>query len=153
METMKDRIRLARTAKGLTQEALGEAMGVSRVSALGWESKRKKALPESHRLPLLADTLGVRMEWLMNGKGPMTNEPEIAPIAGEALDRDLLFRVVVALETYLAEHHLDMDPVDKGEILLAVYDWAMAEGGPEVIDIARVASLLRLAHRKRPARA
>ncbi len=154
METIKDRIRIARDARGLTQEAVGAAMGVSRISALNWESKRKKATPESHRLPRLAELLGVRIDWLLTGSGPMTDTPEEAPIPGGALDRSLLFRVVVALERYAAEHALDWEPADKGEIVLAVYDWAEAEGAPDEIDVSRISSLLRVAHpRRNPHRA
>lgn len=143
---MKDRIRIARKAAHLSQEEVGTKMGVNRISVLGWESKRRNALPETHRLPLLAHTLGVRMDWLVSGKGPMADTPEVASIPGEALDRDLLFRVVVALERYFAEHGLDMAPETKGEAILAVYDWADAEGAPDQIDINRISSLLRLAH-------
>lgn len=143
MDTMKDRIRIARLERGLTQEAVGTAVGVSRVSALNWENKNKKNLPERHRLPRLAEVLGVRLDWLMAGTGPMSDAPEPAPIPGGAMDRALLYRVVVSLEAYLEEHELKMSPEDKGETLLAVYDWAEAEGGPEHIDIRRIASLLR----------
>lgn len=143
MDTMKDRIRTARKARGLTQQDVATELGVSRIAALNWENKNKQALPESHRLPALAAFLGVRLEWLMSGKGPMTEAAEEAPIPGGALDRALLYRVAVALESHLAAEGMELDPTDKGETLLAVYDWAEAEGAPEVIDIRRISSLLR----------
>lgn len=149
METIKDRIRIARKARKMSQEALAAAMGVARISALNWESKTKKAHPEQHRLPLLAETLGVRMEWLMTGRAPMTEAPEAAPVQGDALDRALMYRVLVALERYFVERELAMTPEDRAETALAVYEWAEAEGAPETIDIARISSLLRLANPKR----
>lgn len=147
MNTLGQRIHKARKLRRLSQDALAKKAGVSRQAVLYWEKDTNA--PEAPRIAGLAEILGVRTDWLLSGKGPMTEDPETAPIPGGALDRGLMYRVVVALERYFADQQLDMDPEDKGETVLAVYDWAEAEGAPETIDIARISSLLRLAHPKR----
>lgn len=67
MKTMGDRIRYARKAKGFTQKALADVLGISRVSVTQWESNDTK--PELKRLSRLADLLGGDVEWYLGGKG------------------------------------------------------------------------------------
>ena len=57
-----DRIRAARLAKGLSQEQLGEKMGVSFQAVSTWE--QGKFLPDSDRLPVLAKLLDVSLDSL-----------------------------------------------------------------------------------------
>lgn len=149
MSSLADRIRQARRARNLTQADLSDAMGVSRPSVSQWEARTNPSIPETHRIQKMADVLGVSADWLLTGKGGMIAGAEAAPIPGGALDRALLYRVVVALEEHLAGEGMELDPVDKGETILAVYDWAEAEGAPEIIDIRRISSLLRRMARPR----
>ena len=58
------RIRLLRQRRGMTQSALGVAMGVSRSLVALWETNRSS---EAHNLPLLASILGVPQEFFVNG--------------------------------------------------------------------------------------
>lgn len=143
MTTLAHRIRQARRARNMTQAQLAAAMGVSRPAASQWESRTSPSAPETHRIERIAEVLGVSADWLLTGKGEMIPDIEGAPIPGGALDRNLLYRVTVALESHLVAEGMELDPVDKGETLLAVYDWAEAEGAPEIIDIRRISSLLR----------
>ena len=148
LDTIGERIRFAREGAipKLSQAELGRRLKVSAAAVAQWENKKKPKHPDSHRIAAIAAVLGVRAEWLITGKGEIPAAPEAAPISGTALDRPLLYRVIVALERYFVDQGQDMTPEDKGETVLAVYDWAAAEGAPGQIDINRISSLLRLAH-------
>ena len=61
-----------RRKAGLTQEALAEALGVSRQAVGKWESGA--TYPETEKLPLLADVLGCSLDALLRGDGE--EEPE-----------------------------------------------------------------------------
>lgn len=63
------RIASARQRKGLSQEALGKMLGVSRAAVAQWESGQSS--PAAERLIDLADKLQVRFEWLYWGRDPM----------------------------------------------------------------------------------
>lgn len=68
VNTIGDRIKLARLAKRLTQAKLAELAGVSQSMIgnieAGIRQKPRELLP-------IAMALGVRMDWLVNGKGQM----------------------------------------------------------------------------------
>ena len=61
-----DRIRAARLAKGLSQEQLGEKLGVSFQAVSTWE--QGKFLPDSDRLPVLAKVLDLSLDSLFAEK-------------------------------------------------------------------------------------
>ena len=70
--------RVARKRKelGLSQEALGEKLGVSRQSIYKWESDG--ALPEVEKLVALSRLFGVSVGWLLGvEEGPSTGEGEL----------------------------------------------------------------------------
>ncbi len=63
------------------QTWLGQTMGVTQTSARRWLVGT--AFPELEKVPILADLLGVRLEWLMTGQGKMikeTREPTWIPL-------------------------------------------------------------------------
>ena len=61
--TIGQRIAQRRKELGLSQEALGERMGVSRQAIYKWESDA--ALPEIEKLVMLSQLFGVRVGWLL----------------------------------------------------------------------------------------
>src|SRR4051794_20322869 len=66
-----DRIAEARRAKGLTQRALAELVGVGERAVQAWEQG------ETHpyrRLPLLERALGCNRSWLLGGAGSTNAE-------------------------------------------------------------------------------
>lgn len=69
---LKDRIALARKQAGLSQEQLGERLGVSRQAVSKWESGQ--ANPDVDYLARMCDVLEVSSDWLLLGR-----EPEAAP--------------------------------------------------------------------------
>ena len=69
------RVAQKRKELGLSQEALGEKLGVSRQSIYKWESD--SALPEVEKLVALSRLFGVSVGWLLGV------EEEAAPSGGE----------------------------------------------------------------------
>ncbi|WP_022949550.1 XRE family transcriptional regulator [Methylohalobius crimeensis] len=70
MSTIGERIKQARAAKGISQQALGNAVGVSRAAVSQWESGDSKGLKPENLLAV-SKTLGVTVEWLVHGHGLM----------------------------------------------------------------------------------
>lgn len=62
-----DRISRMRKARGLTQDELGEKMGVSFQSVSSWE--RGESMPDTPRLVALAQALGTSVGYLLNEDG------------------------------------------------------------------------------------
>ena len=73
--TTGQRIAQKRKELGLSQEALGEKLSVSRQSIYKWESD--SALPEIEKLVVLSRLFGVSVGWLLGA------EEESAPGSGE----------------------------------------------------------------------
>jgi transcriptional regulator with XRE-family HTH domain len=71
--SLSSRIAQARQHKGLSQQALADQVGVSRVAVTQWESGQTS--PAAKRLLELARLLDIRAEWLMTGRGAMEAEP------------------------------------------------------------------------------
>jgi phage repressor protein C with HTH and peptisase S24 domain len=67
MESLGKRIRVARQRARLSQEDVAEPLGISRNAVSLWESDDSK--PERDRLPVLARTLHVDVNWLLTGEG------------------------------------------------------------------------------------
>ena len=65
---LKDRIAQARKAAGLSQEQLGEKLGVSRQAISKWESGA--ANPDVAYLAAMCRELGVSSDWLLLGEEP-----------------------------------------------------------------------------------
>ena len=79
------RIAQKRKERGLSQEALGEALGVSRQSVYKWESD--STLPEIDKLIALSRLFGVTIGWLLGveeSAEPREGDPAPPTEAGEA---------------------------------------------------------------------
>jgi transcriptional regulator with XRE-family HTH domain len=68
MKTSGERIRHARKSKGLTQEALGAASGVTKSSVSQWEGDL--TTPTADNYLSIADETGFSYRWLVRGDGP-----------------------------------------------------------------------------------
>ncbi len=66
---LADRVRMARRKSNLTQEALGEALQVSRSAVANWDAGG--ASPSASNLQQLAKVCHVAYEWLATGRGEM----------------------------------------------------------------------------------
>lgn len=60
----QENLRKARLARGLTQEALGDALGMAPQTVSKWE--RGESLPDAALLPAMAETLGVSLDRLFD---------------------------------------------------------------------------------------
>ena len=68
-DTLGERLRAARTAQGLTQQALADALNIGRGSREISRYETDKLHPRDDRLIALAKTLGVSPGWLRYGEG------------------------------------------------------------------------------------
>lgn len=100
--TIGQRIAYKRKELALSQEALGEALGVSRQAIYKWESDA--ALPEIDKLISLSKLFGVSVGWLLGveeeSETPNTQEP--APEPTDELSDTQLKMVKEIVEQYLA---------------------------------------------------
>jgi transcriptional regulator with XRE-family HTH domain len=93
METIHERIKAKREAKGVTQTQMAKDLGVSYQAVQQWErspdpSKAVSTAPKRQRLEQVAEYLGVSHEWLMTGKEPM-----------EALDNPLIRQLIAVYDS------------------------------------------------------
>ena len=75
--TMGQRIALKRKELGLSQEGLGERLGVSRQAIYKWESDA--ALPEIEKLVNLSREFSVSVGWLLGEEDGTAEKPELTP--------------------------------------------------------------------------
>ena len=97
------RIAQKRKEQGLSQEALGERLGVSRQSIYKWESEA--ALPEIEKLIALSRLFGVSVGWLLGVEEAPAGETapaEGAPKAAGELTEAQLSMVEKIAERYIA---------------------------------------------------
>ena len=95
MDTLGKRLREARKAARLTQQAVADHFGIDRVNVTQWEGDTTR--PDQDRVPKLARLYGVDLEWLMTaqGNGPTTPAPRPAsaskppvPLIGSAVGHE-----------------------------------------------------------------
>lgn len=67
MDSIGRRIKAARTKAGLTQQALADALGISRVSVTQWEGDTTK--PDGDNIQRLPEILGGSVDWFYSGRG------------------------------------------------------------------------------------
>ena len=94
--TIGQRIAQKRKERGLSQEALGDQLGVSRQAIYKWESDT--ALPEIEKLVALSRLFGVSVGWLLGVEEDAPHEPE----SGGELSETQLKMVEEIVARYLA---------------------------------------------------
>lgn len=90
--TIGKRIALLRKEKGLTQEELANAMGVSPQAVSKWENDQ--TCPDISALPKLARLLGVTVDELLEGKQELAPVRLLPPAERKDL-KDMMLRVIV----------------------------------------------------------
>jgi len=100
--TIGQRVAQKRKEQGLSQEALGEALGVSRQSVYKWESDN--ALPEIDKLIAMSRLFGVTVGWLLGVEEPSQAEEQTAapPQSEPELTEAQLKMVEEIVDRYLA---------------------------------------------------
>ena len=81
-----DRIQNLRKTKGISQEQLAEAIGVSRQAVSKWESEQ--STPDLEKIVLMSDFFDVTTDYLLKGIEP-TNEVEHKTV-GDVIDNKIL---------------------------------------------------------------
>ncbi|MBI5894049.1 MAG: helix-turn-helix domain-containing protein [Deltaproteobacteria bacterium] len=77
METLGEKIRKSRNAKGLSQKKLADLLGIQYQSVQDWE--RDKTKPSTGKIPKLCEILDVSSTWLLSSKGtPYSEEKKIS---------------------------------------------------------------------------
>jgi len=90
--TIGKRIALLRKEKGMTQEDLANAMGVSPQAVSKWENDQ--TCPDISALPKLSKLLGVTVDELLEGK-PELPAVRVLPPAERKDMKDMLLRITV----------------------------------------------------------
>lgn len=117
--SLSERIKSARAAKGLSQAALGKAVGVSRVSVTQWESGETS--PTHGKFPMIADALGVTVSDLLSEDAPLPPPlppsnvrpaPQVSVPFPADLPRDLPVRGIAACSSGCGAFQFDADVVD-----------------------------------------
>ncbi|MBO4494342.1 MAG: helix-turn-helix transcriptional regulator [Clostridiales bacterium] len=81
-----DRIQYLRKTKGLSQEQLADAIGVSRQAVSKWESEQ--ASPDLEKVVIMSEFFGVTTDYILKGIEPI--EPEDHKTIGDILDQKVL---------------------------------------------------------------
>lgn len=90
--TLAERLKEARSARGLTQKALGDLVGVSQAAIQKIETGKAN---QTTKLVDIANALGVMPDWLSSGEGPMHNGAKYPVAALSANAASDIFRVDV----------------------------------------------------------
>ena len=70
--TIADRIQSLRKAKGMSQEELADAVGVSRQAVSKWESEQ--TTPDLDKIVVMSDVFEVTTDYLLKGIEPVKND-------------------------------------------------------------------------------
>ena len=70
--TIADRIQSLRKSKGMSQEELADAVGVSRQAVSKWESEQ--ATPDLDKVVIMSDIFEVTTDYLLKGIGPVKTD-------------------------------------------------------------------------------
>ena len=122
--TIGQRIAEKRREQGLSQEALGESLGVTRQSISKWEGD--VTLPEIEKLIALSRLFGVSVGWLLGEEfpeaeedaSPASEEPERAP-SPEELSEEQLRMVEEIVGRYIAAQPSPLPPRQRRVLKLA----------------------------------
>lgn len=71
---MADRIQYLRKSKGISQEELGDKVGVSRQAVSKWESEQ--STPDIEKVIIMSDFFGVTTDYILKGIEPVADKEE-----------------------------------------------------------------------------
>ena len=83
-----DRIQNLRKTKGLSQEQLADAIGVSRQAVSKWESEQ--ATPDLEKIILMSEYFEVTTDYLLKGIEPIEDTKSEHKTIGDVLDQKIL---------------------------------------------------------------
>ena len=91
--TLGKRIGMLRREKGLKQDELAEALGVSPQAVSKWENDQ--TCPDISLLPQLAKLLGVSVDGLLSGQQDIKPVVELVPAEQRKDMKDMMLRIIV----------------------------------------------------------
>lgn len=118
-----ERLKTARTALGLTQQALAEKIESSKTGIQANETGR--SVPGGHVL-LGFINLGISSDWLLAGKGEMFLDEGAIGLSSAELH--LFCDALEVIEMYLAKHRRTLPPEKKRKAVEALYKFSAAAG-------------------------
>lgn len=127
-ETMGARIRRAREALNLTQDQIGDLIGVSRAAVAQWESDQTS--PVRKRMEALAGALRVSVEWLSFGVGQAPNAPGAANNEIPLLSKDEAAAQLQAPDTRASFYHAG--PSLRPSAAVSQFAFALEVDGPDL---------------------
>jgi len=84
---ISDRIQSLRKSKGMSQEQLADAVGVSRQSVSKWESEQ--ATPDLEKIMAMSELFGVTTDYILKGIEPSDTAPDHKTMA-DVIDQKVL---------------------------------------------------------------
>ncbi|CCF96498.1 hypothetical protein B7R77_02890 [Ralstonia solanacearum K60] len=122
-----ERLRAYRQHLGWAQEKLGLAVGGTKRGVQ--DNELGRVMPGARALRGLA-LLGLNVNWLLTGDGPMLMKDLVAGAQGPAspLDEETLEYVIEALEQRIAAAGKKPDAKKKAEAVVALYDYVVDTG-------------------------
>lgn len=123
-----ERIRIARTATGMSQPALARAINMGQTTIAGYEGDKSE--PTLDIISKIAHATGVTPQWLAFGAGqprPHANE------MGEGLDRDIMTHAIREVERTRQREGLSLTPDELATLILAVHDVSRKDGGYQTV--------------------
>jgi len=81
-----DRIQNLRRTKGMSQEQLADAIGVSRQAVSKWESEQ--AMPDLEKIVIMSEVFDVTTDYLLKGIEPVAETSHMT--VGDVLDQKIL---------------------------------------------------------------
>lgn len=89
METLGDRIKASREAKGLLQSQLAALIGVKSANVISnWEKNVSK--PDGNKMVSLCEALDISLSYLLNYYGPEKSPSTAEAILGDELTRQIM---------------------------------------------------------------
>lgn len=84
--TIADRIQSLRKTKGMSQEELADAVGVSRQAVSKWESEQ--SVPDIDKIVIMSDIFDVTTDYLLKGIEPAAENDHLT--MADVIDRKIL---------------------------------------------------------------
>jgi transcriptional regulator with XRE-family HTH domain len=135
---LKDRIREARSGYKGTIDELAKKVGVSRSAIYQWLGGNSKNL-KLENLFSFAEATGYSARWIATNKEPKI---EAEPAEQIVLDLSFLTTVLEAVEKYLDEQDLDLQPEAKAKVIALLYETNREKGKVEGATVARYLRLV-----------
>jgi transcriptional regulator with XRE-family HTH domain len=139
----------------LTQEELGELLGVTKATVCRYESGA--TIPPESTLKRIADFCNRPLEWVLRGESALTQAPQLpesmpleSPRSGPVLHSPFLFagvdihamtQIIEMVEDVLSQRKKPLKPVKKALLISLLYDQFQSTGQP--IDQATLKEFLR----------